>query len=112
MPYRDQATVQSWVDEFCRAQSLPTEVTVLEKDFVAGPDSGIVIVSLRTASTVTYLQVVTADGAPRWIVTFEPRHEGFDLDSVGIAALAQDLTTLSQLCDFLQEKTDAVILAR
>jgi hypothetical protein len=31
-------------------------VSVLEKDFTPGPDSGLVVISLRNASTVTYIQ--------------------------------------------------------
>jgi len=111
MPYRDQATVKSWVDEFRRSQHLVTDVSVLEKDFTAGPDSGLVVVSLRTASTVTYIQPVVQDGHPTWVVTFEPRAEGFDLDATGVAALSHDLGTLASLCEFLQQKTEAVLSA-
>lgn len=109
MPYRDQATVRSWVDEFTRAEPLATDVSVLERDFTAGPESGIVVVSLRTASTVTYVQPVIEDGAPHWLVTFEARQESFDLDGAGVAALAHDLGTLARLIDFLQLKTDQVL---
>lgn len=112
MPYRDQATVESWVDAFRREESLVTDVSVLEKDFTAGPDSGLVVVSLRTASTVTYIQPVIDEGVPRWVVTFEPRHEGFDLDSEGVAALSHDLATLARLCEFLQQKTDDILAAQ
>lgn len=106
MPYRDQARVQSWVDEFRAQHSVDTTVDVLEKDFTAGPDSGLVVVTLRTVSTVTYIQPVVTDGVPKWVVTFEPRAETFDLDSVGVAQLAQDLLALSNLCHYLQAKTD------
>lgn len=109
MPYRDRVTVEGWVDEFRRQQPVETRIAVLEKDFTAGPDSGLVVVSLRTASTVTYIQPVITDGAPRWTVTFEPRSEGFDLDSAGVAALSHDLGTLAQLCEFLQDKTDEIL---
>lgn len=109
MPYRDRVTVEGWVDEFRREQPVHTRVTVLEKDFTAGPESGLVVVSLRTASTVTYIQPVVESGNPRWMVTFEPRDEGFDLDSVGVAALSHDLGTLAKLCEFLQTKTDEAL---
>ncbi len=111
MPYRDQARVQTWVDDFRAQHSVDTAVSVLEKNFEAGPDSGLVVVSLRTASTVTYLQAVVKDDAPRWIVSFEPRHEGFDLDSAGVSQLANDLATLANLCAYLQQRTDDVIRA-
>lgn len=109
MPYRDQARVQAWVDDFHADHDLGTAVSVLEKDFTSGPDSGIVVVTLRTASTVTYIQAVVKDDAPRWIVSFEPRHEGFDLDTVGVMQLANDLMTLANLCTYLQARTDEVI---
>ncbi|WP_425837147.1 protein-L-isoaspartate carboxylmethyltransferase [Microbacterium sp. PA5] len=112
MPYRDQATVEGWVDEFRQQENLETAVSVLEKDFTAGPDSGLVVVSLRTASTVTYIQPVVRDGVPTWVVTFEPRHDGFDLDSDGVAALSHDLGTLARLCEFLQRKTDEILASR
>ncbi len=112
MPYRDQATVQSWVDEFARTEPPKTEISVLEKEFTAGPESGMVIISLRTASTVTYVQPVIRDGEPRWMVTFEARAESFDLDARGVGALADDLSVLARLVEFLQQKTDAILAER
>lgn len=112
MPYRDQATVESWVDQFRLEDVLATSVSVLEKDFTAGPDSGIVVVGLRTASTVTFIEPIIEDGTPTWVVTFEPRHEGFNLDAGGVAALSQDLATLARLCEFLQRKTDEALRAK
>lgn len=107
MPYRDQATVQSWVSEFFGGwEGAAPDITVLEQNFVPGPESGLVVVTLRTASTVTYVQPVVEEGEPRWLVTFEARTEAFDLDAVGVAKLSTDLGTLSDLCAFLQLKTD------
>lgn len=111
MPYRDQARVQTWVDQFRSDQRVDTAVDVLEKDFTAGPESGLVVVTLRTVSTVTYIQPVVTDGVPKWIVTFEARSEPFDLDSVGVSQLAQDLAALANLCTYLQVKTDEALLA-
>jgi hypothetical protein len=110
MPYRDQATVDSWLREFLAETSdTTTAVSVLEKDFMAGPDSGLVVVSLRTASTMTYIQPVIRDGAPRWIVTFEARTESFDLDAAGVHRLADDIACVARITDFLQAKTDEVV---
>jgi hypothetical protein len=110
MPYRDQATVDGWVREFLESNAdTHTEVSVLDKDFTAGPDSGLVVVSLRNASTVTYIQPVIRDGAPHWLVTFEARREGFDLDFAGVAQLAVDLSLISRICEHLQVKTDAAV---
>jgi hypothetical protein len=113
MPYRDQATVDGWVREFLDLnRETPADVSVLDKDFTAGPDSGLVVVSLRNASTVTYIQPVIRDGAPVWIVTFEARGEAFDLDAQGVGRLAADLAILSRLCSHLQDKTDAAVAAK
>lgn len=111
MPYRDQARVQSWVEQFRSEQHVDTAVDVLEKDFTAGPESGLVVVTLRTVSTVTYIQPVISDGIPKWVVTFEPRAETFDLDSVAVSQLAQDLSALASLCTYLQLKTDEALIA-
>jgi hypothetical protein len=110
MPYRDQLTVESWVREFTEQHpGVATEISVLDKDYTAAPDSGLVIVSLRTASTVTYIHVAMVDDTAKWIVTFEARNESFDLDAEGVARLADDLSTLGLLCTFLQDKTDAAL---
>lgn len=111
MPYRDKARVQAWVDEFRSDQRVDTAVDVLEKDFTAGPESGLVVVTLRTVSTVTYIQAVVTDGVPTWVVTLEPRSEAFDLDHVAVSQLAQDLVALANLCTFLQLKSDEALLA-
>lgn len=112
MPYRNQATVQSWVDDFVAAHpGEASAITVLEKDFTPGPESGMVVVSLSNASTVTYIQPVVDEIGPRWLVTFEPRTEGFDLDAAGVARLASDLGALAELCGYLQRRTDAALAA-
>lgn len=112
MPYRNQATVQSWVDDYLAARPEQTAaVSVLEKDFIPGPESGMVVVSLSNASTVTYIQAAVTDWLPHWVVTFEPRSEGFDLDAAGVAQLSSDLATIAGLCDYLQQRTDAAMHA-
>ncbi|MBN9176543.1 MAG: protein-L-isoaspartate carboxylmethyltransferase [Microbacterium sp.] len=112
MPYRNKATVQSWVDDYL--SSHPSEsivVTVLEKDFTPGPESGMVVVSLRNASTVTYIQAVVDDRGPHWVVTFEPRSDAFDLDAASVARLSADLAELAGICAYLQERTEQAMVA-
>lgn len=110
MPYRNQATVQGWIDDYIAARpGESSEITVLEKNFTPGPESGLVVVSLSNASTVTYIQPVVDDRGPRWIVTFEPRSDPFDLDAAGVARLAADLATIAGLCGFLQTRTDEAL---
>lgn len=113
MPYRDQATVKTWVADILAANpDIDTEISVLDKNFVAGPDSGLVAVSLRHASTVTYIQAVIRDDRPTWVVTFEARSDAFDLDAEGVERLSDDLATIARLCAALQDKTDAAVATR
>lgn len=110
MPYRNQVTVQGWIDDYIASRpDQSAEVTVLEKNFTPGPESGLVVVSLSNASTVTYIQPVVDEIGPRWVVTFEPRADPFDLDATGVGRLAADLATIAGLCGFLQMRTDAAI---
>jgi hypothetical protein len=112
MPYRNQATVQGWIDDYLAARPEQTAVvTVLEKNFTPGPESGMVVVSLSNASTVTYIQPVVDETGPHWVVTFEPRADPFDLDAAGVAQLAADLATIAGLCGFLQMRTEAAMAA-
>ncbi|RKS92940.1 hypothetical protein DEU37_0332 [Microbacterium sp. AG790] len=110
MPYRNQATVAAWVRDYLDDRRVdPSFVSVLEKDFTPGPESGLVVVALSNASTVTYIQPIVTDGQARWMVTFEPRTEGFDLDAAGVARLSADLSALADLCGYLQERTEQAI---
>lgn len=112
MPYRDRNTVESWISEYLASRAPEAlHVAVLDKNFESGPNSGLVVVELRTASTITYAHPVIAQGVPRWIVTFEPRSEALDLDTTELEQLSADIGALSGLCIFLQMKTDAALLA-
>lgn len=112
MPYRNQATVQGWVDDYLVAHpEHAASVNVLEKDYTSGPESGLVVVALRNASTVTYIQPVPDESGPHWVVTFEPRADAFDLDGAGVARLSDDLATVAAICTYLQERTDAALAA-
>ncbi len=108
MPYRDQATVQSWVADFLSThEDAAPEISVLEQYYTEGPDSGLVVVQLRNATTIPSLQPAVIDDDPTWRVHFEAREEGFDLDADGVEKLAADLDLLSRLCNYLQHRTDA-----
>jgi len=110
MPYRNQATVQSWVRDYLADNPTSTSlVTVLEKDFTPGPDSGLVVVGLSNTSTVTYIQPTIIDSQPRWMVTFEARADSFDLDADGVARLADDLAAIAKLCSYLQLRTNRAL---
>lgn len=113
MPHRDRATIESWITEFLQHREIEAlDITVLDRNFEAGPDSGLVVVTLRDASTLTYIHPQIRQGVPRWVVTFEPRSEGMDLDAGETEQLGSDITVLSELCAFLQSKTDAALSAR
>lgn len=110
MPYRDRTTVESWVNEYIAAHDADSlGVAVLDKNFEAGPDSGLVVVTLRSAHTITLLHPEIRSGAPTWVVTFESRSSPIDMDDADLRLLAADITDLADLRAFLQQKTDAVV---
>ena len=112
MPFRNKATVQGWVDEYLvEHPDYSRTIAVLEKDFTPGPESGMVVVSLSNASTVTYIQAAVDESGPHWLVTFEPRSDGFDLDAAGVKRLSDDLAAIAGLCDYLQTRTEAAMAA-
>lgn len=112
MPYRDRTAVESWVNEYTQSHSADSlGIAVLDKNFQAGPNSGIVVVTLRSASTITFLHPEIRQGVPTWVVTFEGRNETLDLDHDALRQLAEDVAALADLRSFLQEKTDAALLA-
>ncbi|PKI91507.1 protein-L-isoaspartate carboxylmethyltransferase [Actinomycetales bacterium SN12] len=103
--------MENWVNEYIESHSGDSVgVAVLDKNYEAGPNSGIVVVTLRSASTITFVHPEIRQGLPVWVVTFEGRNETLDLDDVALRQLAQDLKDLAELRSFLQEKTDAVVL--
>ena len=91
MPYRDRTTVERWVNEYIVSHS--------------------VVVTLRSASTITFLHPEVRQGVPTWVVTFEGRSGALDMDDADLRTLAADVTALAELRSFLQQKTDEVVLA-
>lgn len=112
MPYRDRARVLSWIDDFNRNdRQRDTTITVLEQDGEPGADSGMIVVELRLAGTITLIHPV-AEPKPTWLVTFEAREYDVDMDIEGVAQLLADVQTVHDLCVYLQQRTDeAVALA-
>lgn len=107
MPYRNRATVESWLNDWRAQHGFGTEITVLDDSFQSGENSAVVVVSLRSASTITHLRPVPREGGPCWVATFEPREELVELDQLGLSDLADDVRLLSALLFVLQSKTDA-----
>jgi hypothetical protein len=107
MPYRDRAQVAAWLDDFLEYRpDLAERLSIVDQDFVASDDSGIVVVSLRKASTLTYIRPTTEDGHPMWATVFEARSTTFTLGSEGLRELAADVNDLAAICEYLQERTD------
>ncbi|MEV7632663.1 protein-L-isoaspartate carboxylmethyltransferase [Microbacterium sp. NPDC089318] len=112
MPYRDRTTVERWVNEYIVSHSADSlGVAVLDNNFQSGPNSGMVVVTLRSATTITLLHPEIRRGMPIWVVTFEGREGSIDMDDADLRLLADDIARLAELRSYLQEKTDAVALA-
>lgn len=105
MPFRNLATLESWIAEF---RGLDYEIAgslkVIVQDGDAGADTGLVGVHLAYASTAVYLQPIPGGGG-RWEATMEPRDDSVVLDAAGLLRLSSELAMLSSLCTFLQTKS-------
>lgn len=113
MPYRDRTRVEGWVKDYCATRAAAAlDIAVLDKNFEAGPNSGIVVVTLRSASTITFLHPEIRQGSPVWTVTFEARNEPIELDAEGLQMLSEDIAAVSELRDCLQKQTDSLLQNR
>ncbi len=109
MPFRSRGTLEQWLEEF-RSLGYPIDgsLKVMQQDSDDDDgDTGLVGVRLAHASTVTYLQP-EAPYSTRWVVTMEPREEAVVLDAAELLKLAAELSMVSALCAFLQEKSAAL----
>ena len=105
MSFRRISTLESWLDEFRRTQGAPSgQVRVIPQDGAERSDTGLVVVELSHAPTVTYLQPDATDPS-RWVVTMESREDVVVLDAAQMRALAADLETVGRLCAFLEQKS-------
>jgi len=105
MPFRSQRTLETWLAEFReRGHDVAGSLKVMRQDGDGGADTGLVGVQLANASTVTYIQPQAAY-AVKWVVTMEPREEPVILDSDGVRLLANELSVVAALCDFLEAKS-------
>lgn len=107
MTFRSLTTLESWLDEFRRDYpALEGRMRVVPQDGTDGADTGLVVIELVDAPTVTYLQPDSSvDGG--WAVTMESREEAITLDGAQLRALASDLDLVGQLCSFLERKARA-----
>lgn len=105
MAFRNLETLESWLDDY-RALGGPladaARVTIQDGD--GGADTGLVIFRLGHAPTGVFIQPATHDPA-RWVATMEPREENLILDPAGLRELAAELTAVSELCAFLEERS-------
>jgi hypothetical protein len=109
MPFRSMTILESWLDEF-RSKGYPIDgsVKVMDQDGDDGADTGLVGFTLAYSSSVAYIQP-ESPGSSRWFVTFAARESEVDLDAATVLRLAAELTTVSALCAFLEEKSSAYL---
>ena len=104
MPFRSQATLEGWLDEYMSAGDGIAAFEVLKQDGSDGSDTGLVVVRLKNASTDVYMQPV-APGDPHWEVAFGARPHEFSLGTEQVRALAAELMAAASLCTFLERKS-------
>ncbi|MCD2170597.1 MULTISPECIES: hypothetical protein [Microbacterium] len=114
MPVRtliDMALLDAWLAEF-RAMGYLTgsDIRVLERDDETDPDTGLIVVDLTEAKTVTYLQPI-AGGDGSWKATMEAREATIELGCVELVNLGNELNVLGALVSFLETKSKALLAA-
>lgn len=112
MPFRSRETLEAWLAEFRATHpEAPTSLRVVQQDGSEGADTGLVVVRLANAPTVTYIEP-EAPGSTRWVVTMEARDASITLEADGVRTLAFDLRVVSELCAFLEKKSQRFLADR
>lgn len=114
MPVRrllNKDLLEEWLVEF-RALGYLTgsDIRLLEQDDETDPDSGLIVVDLSEAKTVTYLQPVTG-GDGIWTATMEARDATIELDAVALVNLGNEVNVLGALVNFLNGKSKTLLAA-
>jgi len=76
------------------------------QDGEGGANTGLVVFRLGHAPTGVFIQPSSHD-ASAWVATMEPRNEDLHLDSAGLLELSAELAAVSELCAFLEERSQA-----
>jgi hypothetical protein len=103
MPYRTQAVLQDWLDEF-RSEGHEVRGHVALQDGSDGRDTGLVIVRLVHATTEMFMQPV-APGDQHWEITLQARANDLVVTPEQLDELSGELQRAAALCRFLEEKS-------
>lgn len=107
--FRSLVTLGSWLDEFRRLGGIgPGLLKVIQQDGDDGADTGLVACQLESPGTWAYIQP-ERPGSAQWMVTLEPREDSVTMSAGDILDLASRLALLSELCAFLQAKSEAFV---
>lgn len=109
MSYRTKETLESWLDEFYTlGHAMAETLKVMPQDGSDGGDTGLVGITLMSARTITYIQP-EPPGSTNWMITFEARESALQLDADDAMRLSAELAVVSELCRFLQTKSEAFV---
>ena len=112
MPVRkllDMDLLETWLTEF-RTLGYVTgsDIRVLEQEDEADPDTGLIVVDLSNARTISYLQPI-AGGDGSWKVTMEARDDVIELSAVELVNLGNEVVVLGALVLFLEVQSKALL---
>lgn len=110
MPYRSFPLLQSWLSEFAADHPLGGLVRVIPQDGTLGEDTGLIVFPLGGGTTNVYIEPV-AVGDLRWRIHFEPREHEAVMSSAQVHAMAAELEMSAALCDFIEQKSTAHLVA-
>ncbi|WP_109211061.1 MULTISPECIES: hypothetical protein [Microbacterium] len=99
--------MESWLAEYRELGKPGADAArVMVQDGDGGADTGLVAFRLGHAPTGVFIQPITQD-AEGWVATMEPRDENLVLDAAGLMKLSVELAAVSELCAFLEAKSQA-----
>ncbi|WP_150958129.1 hypothetical protein [Microbacterium testaceum] len=114
MPVRkllDKSLLEAWLTEFRELGYLTgSDIRVLDQEDETDPDSGLIVVDLSEAKTITYLQPIP-DGGGGWKATMEARDAAIELGAVALVNLGNEVNVLGALVAFLETKSRALLAA-
>lgn len=114
MPVRDllhRTLLEDWLTEFRELGYLTgSDIRVLEQHDDDDAGSGLIVVDLTEAATITYLQPIPG-GKGAWKATMEAREKTIELGAVALVNLGNEVNVLGALVAFLETKSKALLAA-
>lgn len=104
-PRRSREILAGWVDDFVAAGNAHgAALDVIVQDADDDGDTGLVIMRLRKAEAIVYMQP-RGTNDPLWEMTLTGRPEDVTMNPYDLGSLGAELVVAANLCTFLQYRS-------